>query len=204
MKTIDTNRVVAIAALITSVVAVFIAWDESRLLRKSQAASFMPIVETRPTFNLSTDNLLVAIAIRNSGHGVAYVEAAELVYDGEPVTSYEAFFETVLRPDLREEADFSWASMHGFLQPGETKPVISLRWPDNARNREKLSQFLNEEIAAKTEKVRLEICYCSVFGDCWMQSQLGSARPEPRRACESGGEDPSERLWQTRYASAEQ
>ncbi|MEE4208466.1 MAG: hypothetical protein V2I43_04270 [Parvularcula sp.] len=201
MKKVDTNMVVAVAALVTSVVAVFIAWDESRLMRKSQAASFMPILETRPSFNLSSDQLSLEITIRNSGAGVAYVQSAELLFDDEPVRSYDRFFETVLRQDLKDTADFSWASMKGFLQPGESKSVIALRWPDRPETRAKLSAFFGEDIAAKTDRVRLKLCYCSVFEECWQQTELGSALPDRQREC-TPSDDPSELLWQTRFADA--
>jgi hypothetical protein len=158
----------------------------------------MPIIETRPSLSLSEDDLSLTIAIRNTGHGVAFVESAELLYNDVAVDRYKDLFATILRPDLKDGAEFSWASMTGFLQPRESKDVIRFGWPDTEENRRKLASFFNEEIPAKTEQVQLKLCYCSVFGDCWEQAQLGSARPAEVRAC-SPGDDPSEALWRTRF-----
>lgn len=202
MKKVDTNTIVAVAALVTSVVAVFIAWDEARLQRQNQAATFMPILETRPSFSLGTDDLRLGFTIRNSGHGTAFVQFAELRYDGEPLPTYSDFSRKVLTEELGKSADLSWYSMEGFLLAGESKQVLSFRWEDTLENRTALSELLSTQMADRTENTALVLCYCSVFGECWQQQSLGNARPERVRSCPDG-DDPSEVYWQTRFSDGE-
>lgn len=202
MKQVDTNAIVAVAALVTSVVAVFIAWDESRLQRRSQAATFMPIIETRPSFSLGSDDLRLEFSIRNSGHGVAFVQYASVEYQGQPLEAYADFASTVLTPSLGDSADFSWHSMKGFLLAGESKPVMTFRWEDNPQNRAELSDLLANQMAERTENTALVLCYCSVFDECWEQRSLGSTEPTPVRSCPDGT-DPSEVYWQTRFTDSE-
>ncbi|GGY35989.1 hypothetical protein [Parvularcula lutaonensis] len=202
MKKANTNTIVAVAALVTSVVAVFIAWDEARLQRQNQAATFMPILETQPSFSLGTNDLRLGFTIRNSGHGTAFVQFAEFRYDGEPLRTYSDFARKVLTEELGRSADLSWYSMEGFLIAGESKPVLSFRWEDTEENREALSELLSTKLADRTEKTSLVLCYCSVFDECWQQASLGSAQPKRVRSCPEG-DDPSEVYWQTRDIDGE-
>lgn len=199
MKRDDTNLVVAIAAVVTSIVAVFIAWDESRMLRRSQAASFMPIVETRATFSTAPGDLSITFEIRNTGHGVAFVEDAALYFDGEPITDYRDFSRLVLNEEIGRAADLSWAAMRGYLQAGETKDVITLEWEDTEELRDAVGSFVRHEVAAKQDGFELSLCYCSVFGDCWQRAEIDSSKPQPVDACRRE-RDPSEALW-TSYVS---
>ncbi len=63
---VNANTVMAVAALVTSVVAVVVSWDEARLMRRSQEASFMPLMDVRATVSTAPDDLRVAIDVRNT------------------------------------------------------------------------------------------------------------------------------------------
>ncbi|MBB4659370.1 hypothetical protein [Parvularcula dongshanensis] len=199
-RNFNSNTIIALAALVTSVVAVFVAWDESRLLRKSQRAAFMPILEVQTTLSTAADDLRVSIEVRNSGNGVAYVKSADLLIDAEPAEDYQAFASAILPPSLARSADFSWATLRGYYQANESQKAMTFRWPENEENREDFLAFLATGAQAAQEKMALSLCYCSVFGECWTTSMDEEEPPEPIAECPAP-HDPIEALWRSYFAA---
>ena len=58
--------------------------------------------------------------------------------------------------------------------------VHALTIPDEADARRMRSED-------KFDRVRLELCYCSVFDDCWVQTYPGEADPDAVKACPAYG-----------------
>ena len=131
MNKIDTNQIVALAALVTSVVAVFIAWDESRLMRRSQEASFLPIIELEGGVNLAGPAL--EFRVRNRGHGVAAMQRMMFYFGDSPLDSWEQYEAEFLTPELAQTAEMSWIPPLGYYPAGESRIVMSLDWPADMR-----------------------------------------------------------------------
>ena len=201
---VNANTVMAVSALVTSVVAVVVSWDEARLMRRSQEASFMPLMDVRATVSTAPDDLRVAIDVRNTGHGIAFVEAAEMASGEEVLSTYDAFAGAVLNEELGERADFSFTAVRGFFSPGEQRQIMRLEWDDTPENRALLEAFMREEATTNYDAMRLTLCYCSVFDKCFERTEgegsPAAARPEPVAECEAGG-DPIEAIWDS-YTAA--
>jgi hypothetical protein len=195
MKRPNANTVIAVAALVTSVVAVLVAWDESRMLRKSQRASFMPILEVFTTVSTAADDLRVELAVRNTGHGVARIETAQITAYGDAVESYEMLVDRVFGVELARQADFSWSSVTGFQPAGDTVGVLRFNWEDTAANRQALRRLMEREVAATGDALILSLCYCSVFDECWKADDR-SGPPIPVSRCKPT-RSPVSTVWQT-------
>lgn len=192
MKKVDTNTIVAVAALVTSVVAVFIAWDEGRLQRESQRASFLPLIGLEGSFSTTTDVLSVTLSATNRGHGVAFVENLTISVGGEVVHGWSDFSEALLGDELAATADFSWSNPEGYFQPGDRKELIRLNWsPELAPA---FQEHIFGEGRAALDSFDAEACYCSVFGECWVSTLVGDLRPRKVDACPAT-ENIIESLW---------
>lgn len=200
MKRVDANTVVAVAALATSVVAVWVAWDESRLQRRSQRASFMPILEVEASLQGTTAEHggTASIEVRNAGTGVAFIETAELRIDGDAVDDYQTLASALFSPELAALADLSWETLRGYIQPQETKAALVFRWPGTDEARARLGDYLAGDIVARGERFTLELCYCSLFGECWRSAFGGVERPTPVPSC-GRPQDAIEAIWQSYY-----
>ncbi|MEM9284551.1 MAG: hypothetical protein AAGA39_01595 [Pseudomonadota bacterium] len=194
MRSINANSVIAIAALVTSVAAVWVSWSEARLLRESQEASFRPIIETMITTKTSQDTLSIALALRNSGHGVAFVEDVSMSVGGQPVTDWESFYGPLFPDDLRQDVDLNWSSATGFFQPGESKGILLMHWPATPDNVARFESFLREDASERMEALDVTTCYCSVFDQCWKREIGLTEKPTRTDECEGQG-DPIEALW---------
>lgn len=184
VKKVNTNTIVAIAALVTSVVAVFIAWDEGRLQRQSQRASFLPLIALEGSFSTSEDEMSVTVSATNRGHGVAFLESFEVFVGEERIESWTDFSEGVLSEELAASVDFSWANPEGFFQPGDRKELIKLVWPADQGDAYREHFFGGGR--AKIDAFEATACYCSVFGECWTSPLNGEIRPLQVRSCPDG------------------
>lgn len=181
MKQVDTNKIVAIAALLTSVVAVFIAWDEGRLQRRNQRASFLPLIDIRGSVSTGTDALSVSVTATNRGHGVAFIKSFEVFHGNRPITTWQELESALLTEQLARQADLSWADPEGYLQAGDGQTLLELRWPSSSLPVFRQQFFVSAETTIAAFDARA--CYCSVFGECWTTTLLGDVEPEPVGAC---------------------
>ncbi|MEO1657260.1 MAG: hypothetical protein AAFR65_06015 [Pseudomonadota bacterium] len=196
MKKVDTNMVIALAALVTSVVAVFIAWDESRLMRRSQEAAFIPIIEIEGGGDFTVPQ--VHLRVHNTGHGVAFVESMRFLAGDTPLTGWTALSSLFLNEELDRVADLSWDSAMGYYPVGEDRTVMSITFPEAYRDA--VRQHLLYDNAKGFASLNVEACYCSVFGKCWTKNMQRKGRPEPTAVC-TPTSDPMDAVWTSFVAS---
>ncbi|MEM9669841.1 MAG: hypothetical protein AAF950_13025 [Pseudomonadota bacterium] len=171
---------IAVCALISSAAAVFIAWDQGRVMRAQQHGEVFPIIQIDGFANNNSRRSALGVRVSNSGVGPALIENVELEIDGETVTSLESQL-----AGLPDGYNLSWADLTGrALAPGEQQTPVEISWPREAVVVEPITRF-----ALSTEDWQLRICYCSVFGRCWRTSGLGTARADSVDACERGETD---------------
>lgn len=200
MRQLDSNTVIAVAALVTSVVAVWVAWDESRVQRASQRASFMPILQVEVGLQGTTNEYAAAATLRvaNAGTGVAFIESAALSVGEARVTDYQTLASALFTPRLASLADLSWETLRGYIQPQQTKEALTFRWPITQETLSLFEAYRDNVLVDRLAGFSLRLCYCSLFGECWRSSSDSTSRPQPVRACASD-EDAIESIWQTYY-----
>ena len=176
---------VAICALVASAMAVFMAWDQGRVMRAQQHGAVYPVLQVDGYVSNRADQTAVGINIRNSGVGPALIESVELLVNGEKTNSFSR--ELTSLPDGFE---MSWSAIVGrALAPGETVTPIDMVWPRGILDTEDVN---NISIDAQTWA--LEICYCSVFERCWKTERIGRSRATPVDKCVPQEEDLFEQL----------
>ncbi|MEO1322564.1 MAG: hypothetical protein AAFV59_06115 [Pseudomonadota bacterium] len=166
---------VAICALIASAMAVFMAWDQGRVMRAQQHGAVFPVLQVDGYVSSRGDTTAVGIEIRNSGVGPALIESAEFFVGDD---STEPFHSEVM--SLPDGFELSWTAIVGrALAPGDTVNPIDMVWPEGVLGTED-----RQNISEGSQEWRLEICYCSVFDRCWKTQKIGRSRAIPVEACE--------------------
>lgn len=177
------NRVemfIAICAVISSIAAVYIAWDQGRVMRAQQHGEVFPILQVDGYFSNTNEFSELGIKVSNRGVGPALIESVVLEIDGERVDSLHSRL-----AELPGNYDTSWESITGrALAPGQTATPLDMRWRKEDASVERLSA-----VAASAASWRLKICYCSVFERCWQTERLGNARAERVARCERAETD---------------
>ena len=177
-----------IAAAIAALIALFVAWDQGRVMRAQQHASVMPILAASVSFDQIDDRVELSVVVRNDGVGPAFVESARILSGGEPMQTMVQFQDTVLPPELHDGFIFNGGTIRGALGAGRQQPMVSFIWTASDERAPAFRALLGQLVSDDTH-LQIETCYCSVFGQCWMAQPGESARAQPIRSCPNVGDD---------------
>jgi hypothetical protein len=160
--------VVAIAALLISALTAATLIYQTHVIGDQFAATIWPYLSLNSTYGVKGLN----IQLVNDGLGPALIQSAQLSVDGRAVPTWNDFLqEFVDEPAVREMV--LRASAKGSAPPIEMStasigPSTTLR-PGDARMLIAVSYAHPLPISVLTEKqLSLEICYCSLNGNCWL------------------------------------
>jgi len=144
----------AIAALTVSVV-------ETRIMREEQHMSVWP----RLMAATSRDQGGLQVVVQNKGLGPAQVRSVVVGTPEGVFTEWSGAFSSLLG---RTANEFFFSTLGGaVLMPGEVVHAVSVaRGP------------LADSLAVATSDLRVDICYCSAYEDCWWlrDAHLGASR----------------------------
>ena len=85
------EMLIAICAVLTSAIAVFIAWDQGRVMRAQQHGAVYPVIQIDGFVSTSVDTASMGIRVSNSGVGPALIEQVRMLRNGEPVASLNLY-----------------------------------------------------------------------------------------------------------------
>ena len=176
----------SIAAIVVGVAALFVSWDQARVMRAQQHASVLPAIQIDGYRARQAETSSIGLRVRNAGVGPAIISSVDLARLGEPSEDFAP-----IAALLPEGYDLSWATMIGrVIAAGETVDAVSFHWPSDALNAE-----TTEALAAEWASWDVTICYCSVFERCWIAETRGVGdRARDVKACPSPDYDLFERL----------
>jgi hypothetical protein len=182
-----------IGAMLVGIAALFVAWDQGRVMRAQQHGAVFPVLQVDGFVSNTPSDSSLGIRISNNGVGPALIQGVSLYRDGERQTDLDAY-----RAVLPDGYDLSWSGLTGrALAPNEAISPIQITWPAGAITAAELYGT-----AAEWDRWDLTVCYCSVFGRCWESSPVGGALAERVRACAPPSEDVFERLGETTSAQS--
>lgn len=190
----DGNKVeflVAICALITSAMAVFMAWDQGSVMRAQQHGSVYPVLQVDGFVRDNGKATSLGINVSNSGVGPALIESVEFYVNDEKTESFDVYLDALPRGYALDYAAISGRA----LAPGDSVTAISIQWPNNAFDRSTISR-----VQADSDTWSLEICYCSVFDRCWKTTEIGQSRAAPVKSCPRRDGDIFETLGEPRFS----
>jgi hypothetical protein len=121
------------------------------------------------------------ITLTNSGSGIAYVQNVRPLINGEPVIEHEIFQDALMNGRMFGSAKFEEQAAAGFLSPGNSVTPWSFTWADNGRS--EIEAYLRGDYGSPMDGIDLEVCYCSVFDDCWKALASDTGKPESVKRC---------------------
>jgi hypothetical protein len=178
------QSITALAAMLVSVTALYVAWDQSRVMRAQQHGAVVPVLQIDGFTNSTPETRGIGLRIHNNGVGPAMVETVEMVRNGESTMELDPLL--VLLPD---NLDRSWSSVTGrAIAPGGLVEPVTISW-----DRGELDDAGFADLMAEWALWDLRVCYCSVFDRCWLATASDSRR-QPVAQCSGPTEDVFERL----------
>lgn len=156
------DLLVAVSAVVISIVSLFVAQRADRTQERLLAASTWPYVEFS-TSNIVNNRRLIALSLRNAGVGPARIRWMTIERNGKAIDNG--------RDLLRSCCGFtflpktitvvSYTVAHTVLVPHQTVNFINVTPnPQNTVAFEKLNRERNN--------LHVRVCYCSVLDECWL------------------------------------
>lgn len=152
------EKMVAYAAMFVSLCTLLVYFYQARIMQSQQHASVWPYVEWIRSFNEEEGFYL---SVSNKGVGPAIVKQELILLDGEELDGAETLLEKVLGDTV---FSYSYSTINRrVMAPGEQ---IKRFWIHDAWAAEAFDSLIRQH------DFRYEICYCSIYGDCWRTSGI--------------------------------
>lgn len=173
----------ALSAFIVSLVSLYLGIHSAKSMDKLVAANSYPyLMVQRSNMKLDADGSwggkTIDLDLTNNGVGPARIEWLTLDFNGKSMRNYGELLAACCTAAGPLNGMNIRGTMDGYLIPvGQATGV--LHW---AAPKEPNARF--EQLREALYKMKLTVCYCSVFEECY---QAGSDLPRPERveACEA-------------------
>lgn len=155
------NIFLAAPAMLVSGAVAYFTFVQAEATEKMQVASVWPRV-TYTNFNTSDgDNSRITLSLSNKGVGPAIIEGLQVRYQGRAYSEARALLNDCCGASGKTLA-LGISSLRGeVLRPGEEAMVTQLA--ARGTDPDVYARFNRER-----SKLEISTCYCSVFGDCWV------------------------------------
>lgn len=171
--------VIAASAIIISFASLWVALRADRTQEQLLQASVWPYVEYYSSDATANGDKRLAFGLRNAGVGPAIVRTFAVEYNGHPYSRLRDLLAACcqVRANGHLRGIVSSTVHDSVIMAHEDVPFIEVL-PSKADPSEYAS------IGAARHRVTVQICYCSVLGDCWFyDTSLEDAQPASVSKC---------------------
>jgi hypothetical protein len=146
-------------ALAVSVFALAISAYQTRLMQSQARAAVWPYLTQGSTYAHDDDTGSFVWLVENNGVGPAKVESVSLALDGKPMRNWK---EALAALGVSGKTQLSLTRLSGEVIPPSLNretgiPLIRVDGREIA-----------ELLQGAQARFRMDICYCSVYDDCWL------------------------------------
>lgn len=179
------EMLIAVCAVISSIAAVYIAWDQARVMRSQEKADVWPMIQLTHQTSIETGETSYALEIQNAGVGPALIDSYLIMI---PDTGWTKDFKGMVRylmPDSIGEPGWANTSLDGrVMRQGDKLIAISGNYTPSDEVSTAMQVRLEEYVTGKRDPAEVFVCYCSILEDCWVSTTLAARnRPDPVKSC---------------------
>ena len=175
LKKISAEHILSLCALITAVIAVWVAVAEQQANREYQRLSVEPYLELSNTNRNGYERVLT-----NTGLGPARIQSVKVTFKDKPALSWLEITNEIIEKSGEKEpiGSITYSSLWRGrqIQAGESTSLLHV----------KDRKFINL-LQKSIPKANMEICYCSMYKDCWIKEN--SKVPKQVEQCEMNAPD---------------
>jgi len=186
LKRIDIGLTTGIVAVLVAFLSLIVARSQTLLAQDTAKAAVLPIIALDMGYENIGDrsNAAFVVQLNNVGAGLAYIQSVVPTQNGEPIETIQAFEDAIMTRRMRSNVGFpSVTPAAGYLRAGES--LTPRRYRMGAAGSE-LGAYLRGEFGTPLDGLDLDVCYCSVFDDCWTVSYAKRETPKPVKTCKIG------------------
>jgi hypothetical protein len=167
----------SVIAILFSVLAVVVSFYQARIAEKQAHASVWPYVTIGQSMYDQGDQKGYRFTVDNNGLGPAVFRSVVVSVDGKPVKNWNQVFDALGVP---REVPHTTSSVHGRVLP----PNINRETTIEAIHVFALPEA--QTFFAAAPRLRMDICYCSVYAECWI-AHFMEPRLDTVSHCEPAG-----------------
>lgn len=179
------EMLIAVCAVISSIAAVYIAWDQARVMRSQEKADVWPMIQPTHQTDTVSDNSYT-FHIQNAGVGPALIEDYIIRIPGQGDTKSFREMVAYFMPDQSiGAASFADATLAGrVLRQGDELKPVSAQFESGEETGRLMQSRIDDFLTGEAKPAEVFICYCSILDDCWVMTTLaGNTRPMDVNSC---------------------
>ena len=157
-KQLKPELLLAIIAVLISISTMFVYLYQSSLMKTQQKMSVWPHL----TFGPSWDHDHLALNLTNKGIGPAIIKKVKIVINDVQIDGIHELMKHI--PDSLK-SEFTYSS----LWPGQVVMAGEVIQFFKNTNPETIKYLLG---LMENGNIKIEICYCSVYDDCWLSTGI--------------------------------
>jgi len=178
----------AIGAIVVSVAALFVAYDQAVVMRVQQHAAVIPIVMVDMSIHQDEEANIVDLSIENVGVGPAMIFSATPALGDQPLDRWTDLSQQLFGDDAPEATQLSASTATTVLAAGEAATVLGIRWARSEEGDATLIRLAQEIGLGTAPPLSIDICYCSVLERCWIAGGADENFPAPADQCTPSGD----------------
>jgi len=148
----EPEMIVAWSAMFISLLALLATMYEANLERENQLLSVWPRLTIQDSVS---DSHGYSIRVSNKGLGPAIIKSTKIKLDGKQLNSWQDVFKK-----LKISGSFTTVTSTlnaSIISQNETVTVVKIAEANTGY-----------KVGKDRERIDLEVCYCSVYEDCWL------------------------------------
>jgi hypothetical protein len=155
---ISTEMIVSLSVIFVSIATLFVYVYQARIMQSQLHASVWPYVEWG-----TTNYKKFEIIVQNKGIGPALVKNLQMKIDGKKISGYAELLDSLFGKKRQKYFFITSYLNRRVLAAGEIVKPIQVEG----------SLFATKiDSALRKHNFELEICYCSIYNDCWKTNGL--------------------------------
>ena len=172
------SNITSAIALSVSVFALAIGAWQTRLMQTQARASVWPYLSIGYTYSSDTDENAFIWRVDNNGVGPARVQRVSLTLDGHPMKHWT---DVLIALGFSGKLHLSTSSISGEVIPpslNRETAIEAIHINDRA---------VGAAFKSAVERFKMDICYCSVYDDCWI-AHWQVSKADSVESCSAGND----------------
>ena len=154
--------VLALSAMIVSVVSLFVAIHHGDTMEKMVQADTWPYVDFARSTATADNKPAAVLMLSNNGVGPARIETFEVRYKGQPITDKGAFIKAASGDETLAEYAVTSTATDRVISAGTKIDFLTILPPDT-------STPAFTQYRRSLYDVSATVCYCSALDQCWVR-----------------------------------